>query len=71
MTETALFEKYLETAEQTDPIKCTGKVNKVQGLLIESRGPQAIIGEICTIELPKEQPGVVEETIYSEAIHRG
>jgi len=49
--ETAVFEKYFETAERTDPIKCTGRVTKVQGLLIESRGPQAIIGEICRIEI--------------------
>ena len=48
--ETAVFEKYLETAQKIDTIKCTGKVNKVHGLLIESRGPQAIIGEICKIE---------------------
>ena len=48
----SIFEKYLETAELTDPIKCIGRVSRVQGLLIESRGPQAIIGEICRIELP-------------------
>ncbi|MDR2478695.1 MAG: FliI/YscN family ATPase [Treponema sp.] len=53
MTETAVFEKYLETAERTDTIKCTGRVSKVQGLLIESRGPQAVIGEICRIEAPR------------------
>ena len=47
----SIFEKYLETAEMTDPIKCVGHVCRVQGLLIESRGPQAIIGEICRIEL--------------------
>jgi flagellum-specific ATP synthase len=50
---TTIFDKYLETAEQVDPIKCTGRVVKVQGLLIESRGPGAIIGEICRIEVPK------------------
>ena len=53
MIETAVFEKYLETAERTDTIKCTGRVSKVQGLLIESRGPQAVIGEICRIEAPR------------------
>jgi flagellum-specific ATP synthase len=45
------FHKYLETANSVDPIKCVGHVVKVQGLLIESRGPQAIIGEICRIEV--------------------
>jgi flagellum-specific ATP synthase len=51
--ETTVFEKYLETAERIDPIKWTGRVSRVQGLLIESRGPQAVIGEICRIEAPK------------------
>ena len=46
-----LFNKYLKTAEMTDPIKCVGHITRVQGLLIESRGPQAIIGEICRIEI--------------------
>jgi flagellum-specific ATP synthase len=45
-----LFDKYLETAEMIDPIKCVGRVIRVQGLLIESRGPGAIIGEVCRIE---------------------
>jgi flagellum-specific ATP synthase len=51
--ETAVIEKYLHSTERTDPIKYVGKVSKVQGLLIESRGPQAIIGEICRIVAPK------------------
>jgi flagellum-specific ATP synthase len=51
--ETAVFEKYLATTERTDPIKCTGRVSRVQGLLIESRGPQAVIGEMCRIQAPK------------------
>jgi len=47
----SIFGKYLETMDRIDPIKCVGHVVSVQGLLIESRGPQAIIGEICRIEL--------------------
>ncbi|MCL2008287.1 MAG: FliI/YscN family ATPase [Treponema sp.] len=49
----SIFEKYLETMTAIDPIKCVGHVVKVQGILIESRGPQAIIGEICRIELER------------------
>lgn len=48
---TSIIDKYLETTEKVDPIKCVGHVVKVQGLLIESRGPQAIIGEQCRIEV--------------------
>ena len=47
----SIFDKYLNTTDRTDPIKCIGYITLVQGLLIESRGPQAIIGEICRIEL--------------------
>jgi len=47
----SIFEKYLETTDRIDPIKCVGHITRVQGLLIESRGPQAILGEICRIEL--------------------
>jgi flagellum-specific ATP synthase len=32
------------------PENTEGRISKVQGLLIESRGPQALIGEICHIE---------------------
>ncbi|MDR1389620.1 MAG: FliI/YscN family ATPase [Treponema sp.] len=65
-----IIDKYLETTEEIDPIKCVGHVVKVQGLLIESRGPQAIIGEMCRIEIPKgegivqaEVVGLREETV--------
>jgi flagellum-specific ATP synthase len=65
-----VIEKYLKTAEQVDPIKCVGRVVKVQGLLIESRGPSAIIGEVCRIESPRgrgniraEVVGLREETV--------
>lgn len=45
--------KYLNVIDRTDPIKYTGRVTKVQGLLVESWGPRAVIGEICKIEIPK------------------
>jgi flagellum-specific ATP synthase len=48
-----MLAKYLEAAENTDTVKCNGHITRVQGLLIESRGPQAVVGEICRIEAPK------------------
>jgi flagellum-specific ATP synthase len=48
-----LIGKYLDALETVDPIKYTGKVTKVQGLLIESRGPQAVVGEVCQILIPR------------------
>jgi flagellum-specific ATP synthase len=61
--ETVIFEKYLTSTERTDPIKCVGKISKVQGLLIESRGPQAIIGEICRIIAPKGRGQIKAEVV--------
>jgi len=58
-----VFEKYLECADRTDPIKCVGKVIKVEGLLIESKGPQAIIGEICRIIAPKGKGTIKAEVV--------
>ncbi|MDR3277094.1 MAG: FliI/YscN family ATPase [Treponema sp.] len=63
-----LFSKYLDAAEAVDPIKCAGRISKVQGLLIESRGPQAVIGEVCRIETPRqtllaEVVGLRDETV--------
>lgn len=58
-----VIEKYLELAERVDTIKCVGHVVKVQGLLIESHGPQAIIGEVCRIELDKEQTVIQAEVV--------
>lgn len=49
----SIIDKYIEAAENLDPIKCSGRISKVQGLLIESKGPQAIIGEVCRIDAPK------------------
>lgn len=46
------FDKYIQTIERIEPIKYTGRVTAVKGLLIESRGPRAVIGEICTVVLP-------------------
>ncbi len=44
-----VFGKYADILETVDPIKYIGRVQRIQGLLIESLGPQAIMGELCTI----------------------
>jgi flagellum-specific ATP synthase len=48
-----ILEKYLETAKETETIKYVGHVIRVQGILIESSGPHAVIGELCRIEAPR------------------
>ena len=58
-----LLDKYVETITTVDTIKCVGYISKVQGLLIESRGPQAIIGEICRIEALKAPAPIIAEVV--------
>ena len=74
--ESTIFSKYLQSAQRIDPIKCAGKVIKVHGLLIESLGPSAIIGEICRIIAPKsggeikaEVVGLKNEIVQLMAFH--
>ncbi|MDR0322879.1 MAG: FliI/YscN family ATPase [Treponema sp.] len=63
MEKTFVFEKYLSYTEKTDPIKYSGKICKVQGLLLESRGPLAVIGEICRIVAPKGKGKIMAEVV--------
>jgi len=46
-----LFEKYFEAVRKAEPIRYVGHVFRVQGLLIESRGPRSVIGELCVLEM--------------------
>lgn len=44
-----LLEKYQRVIDKTEPIRVNGKVIDVIGLVIVSVGPNAVLGEICTI----------------------
>lgn len=43
------FEKYFQAIEKTEPIKTNGKVTQVIGLIVESQGPGANLGELCYV----------------------
>lgn len=58
-----MFEKYTQVIERLEPIKYTGHVEKVQGLLIESRGPQAVVGELCELQIPG-----AARTVWAEVV---
>lgn len=57
------FSKYKNAVSKVDPIKFTGIVERVSGLLIESKGPQAVIGELCQILLPDQEASVWAEVV--------
>jgi flagellum-specific ATP synthase len=44
-----VLEKYLKAVTRVDPVKYLGKVIRVQGILVESLGPRAAVGEMCHI----------------------
>jgi flagellum-specific ATP synthase len=57
------FDKYQAVIEKTDTIKQIGRVERVQGLLIRSLGPQAFVGELCRIVIPRS-----EITVWAEVV---
>ncbi|MFO8063164.1 MAG: FliI/YscN family ATPase [Spirochaetota bacterium] len=57
------FDKYQAVVEKTDAIKQIGRVERVQGLLIRSLGPQAFVGELCRIVIPRS-----EHTVWAEVV---
>lgn len=58
-----IFDKYVSVVNETDPIKYTGVVKRVRGMLIESTGPQAVIGEVCQIILSRGNIPVYAEVV--------
>lgn len=58
-----MFDKYLSAVESTESVKYTGVVERIQGSLIESAGPQAVIGEICRIALPRLNREISAEVV--------
>jgi flagellum-specific ATP synthase len=62
----SFFNKYIESVKNTDTIKYTGSVTGVKGLMIESRGPRSVIGEMCTIKIPSNNSSVLAEVVGLE-----
>lgn len=58
-----IFTKYMERVEQTETVHYIGSVIRVRGMLVESRGPQAVIGEICKIAIPSAGTYVLAEVV--------
>ncbi len=58
-----MFEKYEAVLDKVDPIKYSGIVQKVQGLIIESLGPQVVVGELCHIFVPRGEGMVRAEVV--------
>lgn len=66
MTQSAQLTRYLKRLDRTRTIKVNGKVTKVIGLTIESKGPVATIGDVCTIESADTAPMYAEVVGFRE-----
>jgi FliI/YscN family ATPase len=42
--------RYIDAVESADPMPLTGRVVRSVGLLVESRGPRAQVGELCELQ---------------------
>jgi len=62
----AELERWARRVEACDPIEARGRVSKVVGLLLESNGPAASIGELCTISFGDVLIGYAEVVGFRE-----
>ena len=53
---TDILEKYTTALRELDTISYEGVVSKSIGLLVESNGPLAGVGELCKIRMPDRGP---------------
>ena len=60
---TTVLDKYTTVVDRVDTIKYSGTIRRVQGSLLESRGPQAVVGELCRIERPGDAEPVPAEVV--------
>src|SRR5574344_1520733 len=66
MEVSSFFDKYIESVQNAETIKYTGSVTGGKGLMIESRGPRSVIGEICTIKIPSNNSSILAEVVGLE-----
>jgi flagellum-specific ATP synthase len=59
----AFLDKYQALVDHTETIKQIGRVQSVQGLRIESFGPQARVGELCQIVIERTGHAVLAEVV--------
>lgn len=57
------FTRYYQAIEKTEPIKTNGKVTQVIGLIIESHGPGANLGELCYVFPNSGAPRIQAEVV--------
>ena len=54
----------LQRARQTPVVETRGRVVQLTGLVIESEGPQAAVGEVCRIESAPHDGFTLAEVVW-------
>lgn len=57
------IDKYIHAIRHSKPYKRYGKILRVVGLMIESEGPEANIGEVCYIHIPSSKKPILAEVV--------
>ena len=57
------LEKYLQVVGRLNTMKLNGKVSQVVGVVVESRGPAAHLGEVCEIHFRRNSPPILAEVV--------
>jgi flagellar biosynthesis/type III secretory pathway ATPase len=57
------LERHRESVARMNTMKLNGKVSQVIGVVIESRGPAAHLGEVCEIHVKRNQPPILAEVV--------
>jgi flagellum-specific ATP synthase len=55
--------RFRDMIKKLDPVRCNGIVTQVIGLVVESTGPSAQIGEICHIHYSRSKPPMRAEVV--------
>jgi flagellum-specific ATP synthase len=56
MSEGFSLGRYLDIVRRTDPLPLCGRVTRTVGLVVESRGPRASVGELCMLQRDGRPP---------------
>lgn len=57
------FSRYASVVRRANALRLNGRVTKVVGVLVESQGPAAHIGEICEIHVSRNEPPMLAEVV--------
>ncbi|HOM72401.1 MAG TPA: hypothetical protein PLP86_09155, partial [Armatimonadota bacterium] len=57
------LDRYSSIVERLNTMKLNGKVSQVVGVVVESRGPAAHLGEVCEIHYKRNASPILAEVV--------